>query len=96
MQAVTVTVRALAQRDLRKGQVLRTVSKEIGIAFLNSFILAGLLSLIVTLWYEDAVLGLVLGGALMFNMVWSGLAGTLFPVALTDLDLIQPLDLAHY
>lgn len=85
MQAVTVTVRALAQRDLRKGQVFRAVYKEIGIAFINSFILAGLLSLIVTLWYEDAVLGLVLGGALMFNMVWSGLAGTLFPVALDRL-----------
>lgn len=85
MQAVTVTVRALAQRDLRKGQVFRAVYKEIGIAFINSFILAGLLSLIVTLWYKDAVLGLVLGGALMFNMVWSGLAGTLFPIALDRL-----------
>lgn len=82
MQAVTVTVRALAQRDLRKGQVFRTLFKEMGIALMNSFILAGLLSVIAIVWYGDLKLGLVLGTALMFNMLWSGLAGTLFPVVL--------------
>lgn len=82
MQTVTVTVRALAQRDLRKGQVFHTLLKEIGISFLNSFVLAGLLSFIATMWYHDGRLGLVLGTALMFNMVWSGLAGTLLPVVL--------------
>lgn len=86
MQAVTVTVRALAQRDLRKGQVFRTLVKEMGIALVNSFILAGLLSLIAIIWYHDVRLGLVLGAALMFNMLWSGLAGTLFPVILNRLE----------
>lgn len=85
MQAVTVTVRALAQRDLRKGQVFHTLFKEMGIALMNSFILAGLLSIIATVWYHDLRLGLVLGAALMFNMLWSGLAGTLFPVILDKL-----------
>lgn len=85
MQAVTVTVRALAQRDLRKGQVFQAVYKEIGISFINSFILAGLLSFIVTIVYKDATLGFILGVALMFNMVWSGVAGTLFPVILDRL-----------
>lgn len=85
MQAVTVTVRALAQRNLRKGQVFRTLFKEMGIALMNSFILAGLLSIIATVWYHDLRLGLVLGAALMFNMLWSGLAGTLFPVVLDKL-----------
>lgn len=85
MQAVTVTVRALAQRDLRKGQVFRILFKEMGIALMNSFILAGLLSIIAIVWYHDLRLGLVLGAALMFNMLWSGLAGTLFPVILDRL-----------
>ncbi|WP_032112161.1 magnesium transporter [Candidatus Paracaedibacter symbiosus] len=85
MQVVTVTVRALAQRDLRKGQVFSTLLKEMGISLLNSFILAGVLSFITTCWYHDMTLGLILGGALMFNMLWSGLAGTLFPVILDRL-----------
>ena len=85
MQAVTVTVRALAQRDLRNGQIFQAVYKEIGISLINSFILASLLSFIVTLIYKDGTLGFILGAALMFNMIWAGLAGTLFPVILDRL-----------
>lgn len=85
MQAVTVTVRALAQRDLRNGQIFQAVYKEIGISLINSFILASLLSVIVTFVYKDGILGFILGAALMFNMIWAGLAGTLFPVILDRL-----------
>lgn len=85
MQVVTVTVRALAQRNLRKGLVIKTILKEIGVSFINSIFLATMLSSIAIFWYHDLTLGLILGAALVFNMVWSALAGTLFPLALDRL-----------
>lgn len=85
MQVVTVTVRALAQRDLREGLITRTILKEVSISFINSLILAILLSSITIFWYNDTILGVILGTALVFNMLWSALAGTVFPLLLDKL-----------
>lgn len=80
MQVVTVTVRALATRELDTANMLRTVWKEISVALLNGFFFAWVLGILVAAWFHEVQLGIVLGSAMMFNMLWAGIAGTGLPI----------------
>jgi magnesium transporter len=84
-QVVTVVVRGLATKELSPAHVARVAAKEIGIGALNGIGFALLAGALAAFWYENTALGAVLGGAMIFNMVWAGLAGTLIPMALVRL-----------
>jgi magnesium transporter len=86
MQVVTVTVRALATHDLSPGSnLLRAVGKEILVAGVNAAAFALIMGGIASAWFHDWHLGVVLGAAMIFNMMWAGLAGTLIPLAVNHL-----------
>lgn len=87
MQVVTVTVRALATRELGTVNMLRTVLKELSVAALNGCIFALILGSIAAIWFQDGALGLVLGCALVFNMLWAGFAGTMLPILISRLGM---------
>ncbi len=88
MQVVTVTVRALAMRDLTAGSnVLRVVMKELAVAALHSTVFALIMGTVAAVWFSNVPLGLVLGAAMIFNMMWAGLAGTLIPLTLSRLGM---------
>lgn len=81
-QVVTVVVRGLATKELSPSNVARVAAKEIGVGLLNGTGFALLAGTLAAFWFENAALGAVLGGAMLFNIVWAGLAGTLIPMAL--------------
>jgi len=88
MQVVTVTVRAIATRDLAPGSnLVRTIAKELLVAAMNASLFALIMGGIAALWFESWPLGLVLGAAMIFNMMWAGLAGTLIPLTLARLGM---------
>jgi magnesium transporter len=88
MQVVTVTVRALATRDLNpSSNIWRTVLKEMLVAAMNASVFAVIMGTIAALWFHNPALGVVLGTAMIFNMLWAGLAGTLIPLTLSRLGM---------
>lgn len=86
MQAVTLTVRGLATKMInpeRKGFFKRSFDyfgRESLVGLCNGLFFAVILATITSLWYHDLKLGLVLGAAMVFNMVWACLAGTFIPI----------------
>jgi magnesium transporter len=84
-QTMTVTVRALATRDLDRGRVARLIRREMLGGFLNGCIFAVLIGGLTTLRYGNPGLGAVIGGAMIVNMVAAGSAGILIPLALNRL-----------
>lgn len=87
MQVMTVTVRALATKEMAHSQVWRVVRKELSVAALNGLVFASLLALIASVWFKDIKLGIILASAMIFNTVWAGFAGTAFPTLLHRFDL---------
>jgi len=87
MQVVTVTVRALATKELQPGTVLRVVLKEMLVAASNGIIFAAVMGTIAGLWFGDWRLAGVLAAAMLFNMMWSGIAGTMIPLTLAKLGI---------
>jgi magnesium transporter len=88
VQVITVTVRALATRDITpQSNLFRIVGKELVVGFLNALVFAAILGVIAAWWFGHVELGYVLAGAMIFNMVWAGMAGTLIPLAMDRLGL---------
>jgi len=86
-QTMTVTVRALATRDLDRARVRRLILREMSGGFLNGCIFAVLLGVITATRYLNPSLGMVIGLAMIVNMIAAGTAGILIPLALNKLKI---------
>ena len=81
-QTVTVAVRALAMGELTVANALRFVGKEVAVGGANGVMFAVLVGLVTWVWFHDIRIGLVIGAAMIINLVAAGLAGTLIPLGL--------------
>ena len=81
-QTLTVSVRALATRDLTATNALRIIWREVVVGGLNGIAFAILMGGCAGLWFEDWVLGGVLAMAMIINMIVAGLSGILVPLGL--------------
>ncbi|MGB0934498.1 MAG: magnesium transporter [Alphaproteobacteria bacterium] len=80
MQTVTVTVRALATNELRKGIFGKSIIKEVLVSCVIGCAFAVFLGFVAYFWLHEVGVGIVLGVALIANMIWAGFAGTALPV----------------
>jgi magnesium transporter len=87
MQTVTVTVRALATRELGLANMWRAINKEVGVGILNGLFFGLVMAVIAGFWLDNPMLGGVLGIALVFNMLWAAFAGVLLPIIIDKLDM---------
>lgn len=84
-QALAVTMRGLALREIGIAQWLRVLSKEGRVALVNGLAVAATSSLAVLLWSASLALAAVIAVAMVISMVAAGMAGALIPVILTRL-----------
>jgi len=81
-QALGVTVRALATREVNASNVFRIVMREVGVGLTNGGAIALLLGGVAGVWFRDPMLSLVIGLAVVINLCAAALAGTLMPLTL--------------
>lgn len=81
-QALAVTMRGLALREIRVRHWLRVARKEVAVGFFNGLVVALTTSLAVYLWMDSFGLAVVIGIAMVFSMVIAGLSGAVIPVVL--------------
>jgi magnesium transporter len=79
-QTLTITVRALATKELTAFNSLRAVRKELVVCTLNGCLFALLAGFGATYWFDDLVLGGVIGGAMVINMMVAGVSGAFLPI----------------
>lgn len=84
-QALAVTMRGLALREIRVAQWPRIARKEATVALLNSLAISLTTAAGVFLWSGSAGLAMVIGVAMVVSMVTAGTAGVLIPMTLTAL-----------
>lgn len=85
-QTMTVAVRALATRDLDSYNTRRIIKKELLVGLLNGVAFAFVIGIVATIWFGESGLGLVIGIAMVVNMICAAAAGILIPIALDKLD----------
>jgi magnesium transporter len=81
-QTMTVTVRALATRELTPANLVRVVLRETAVGLINGLVFALLLALLAFFWFGTGQLGSVIAIAMVVNLLAAALAGIFIPLAL--------------
>ena len=82
-QALAVTMRGLALREVRVRHWARIGGKELMVGAINGVAVAAVTALGVWLWSGSSGLAAVMGVSMVCSMVVAGLAGASVPMALT-------------
>lgn len=81
-QSLTVTVRALATKELTGSNAYRVISKEVIVGVFNGIIFAVLAGAVAWIWFQSVELGAVIAAAMVINMIVAGFSGAVIPIAL--------------
>lgn len=81
-QTMTVTVRALATKDIDIYNAGRIIRREIGVGLLNGAVFATLVGVVAGFWFDNPQLGGIIATAMVVNMLVAALAGILIPLLL--------------
>lgn len=84
-QTMAVTVRAIAMNQLTRSNTWRVLWRELKVALMNGVVIAVLIGAAVAAIFTPQ-LGAVIGTAMVINIIISGMAGVLVPVAFERLD----------
>jgi magnesium transporter len=80
MQALAVTMRGLALREVRLSHWPRLIVKEAGVGILNGLAIAATTMVGVFIWSQSIGITVVIGAAMVMAMVLAGLAGAAIPL----------------
>lgn len=81
-QTVVLVVRGLALGTITHGNTRKVLIKEMMISVVNSLLWALVVALVAIVWYQNAVLGLVIALAMMINLMIAALSGVIIPITL--------------
>lgn len=81
-QTMTVSVRALATKNLDIHNAARIIRREAGVGLLNGALFGCAIGIIAGLWFHDMNIGGIIAAAMLINMLAAALAGILIPLCL--------------
>ncbi|MCH7807162.1 MAG: magnesium transporter [Proteobacteria bacterium] len=81
-QTMTIAVRAIAMHELTSANVVRVLTKEILGSLINGSLLAVIIGVLAALWFDNNQLGMVIGVAMIINIVIAAFSGIFIPMAL--------------
>lgn len=86
-QTMTVAVRGIATQELTARNLIRVLNREVLVSAVNGVALAILIGVTAWLWFGSPGLGIVIGGAIVINMLFAGLSGLLIPILLDHINV---------
>ena len=78
-QTLTLTVRAIATKELVDNNRRKVFFKEIAISILNGILFAIITGFAAWIWFSDISLSIIVGAAMVINILSAGLFGFLIP-----------------
>ena len=81
-QALTISVRGLALGQISRQNARSLILKEFAVGLINGALWATVVGVVATLWFSDRGLGLIIGLAMIINLICAALAGSMIPLIL--------------
>lgn len=81
-QTITLVIRSMALGQLSSSNQKWVFNKEVVVGLFNGVIWAVVVAIIATLWFDDYSIGLVIGAALIINLVFAAASGVTVPLML--------------
>jgi magnesium transporter len=86
-QTLTVVVRQLALGDISHSDATRIIKKEVAISLLNGFLFAIIMGIIASIWFDKAMLGIVIALSMIVNLFMAGFFGATIPLLLKKMEI---------
>ncbi len=86
-QSLAVVMRGLVMREIPSAKAVKLIFKEGLIGVINGLAIGLLAALAAWFWQGDPTLGLVVGLAMLTNMIVAGLAGAAIPITMKSIGL---------
>ena len=87
-QTVTVAVRALAMRQLGDIRIVnRFIMREVMVGLVNGLMFAIVAGVVALIWFQNMEIALVMGFAMIANMLAAALSGAGIPIILSKLKI---------
>lgn len=86
-QTLTVVIRGMALGQVGSNNSGWLISKEFMVGVINGLGWSLVVAVAVTLWFDDTLIGLIIAGAMVINLIIAGLAGAFIPIALRRLNI---------
>ena len=86
-QTLTVVIRGMALGQIERDNLKWLLSKEFAVGALNGMLWAVIMGAIVSVWFDDWTIALVIAAAMAINLMAAAVAGTLLPVMLRSLKI---------
>ena len=81
-QALTISVRGLALGQISRQNARSLILKEFAVGLVNGVLWATVVGIVATLWFSNKGLGLIIGLAMIINLICAALAGSMIPLML--------------
>jgi len=81
-QTLTIMIRGLALGQVGPSNARSLMLKEIQVSIMNGLIWSLVVALIAMAWFQSTDIGLIIGAALIINLIFAALAGFLIPLVL--------------
>ena len=81
-QTLTLTIRGLALDQIVRSNVRWLATKEMGVGALNGIAWAVVVAIVTYLWFESPGLSLIIGTAMIVNLVVASISGVVVPLVL--------------
>jgi len=81
-QTLTIAIRGLALGQISESNAKALIFKEGAVGVLNGIMWACVVALIVIMWFQNLSLGIIIGLAMIINLIIAALAGAFIPLAL--------------
>ena len=86
-QTLTVVIRGMALGQIERSNISWLLSKEFAVGVFNGMLYALLVGFIVSVWFDDGKMALIIGLAMAINLMAAAVAGTVLPVILRSLKI---------
>ena len=86
-QTLTVVIRGMALGLIERSNISWLLSKEFAVGAFNGMLYALLVGCIVSVWFDDGKMALIIGLAMAINLMAAAVAGTVLPVILRSLKI---------
>ena len=81
-QTLTLVIRGMALGQIAAGNTRYLLTKELAVGALNGLLWATVIGITAGLWFQNTWLGLIIGAAMVINLVVAAAAGAMLPIAM--------------
>ena len=86
-QTLTVVIRGMALGHISRDNSRWLINREMAVGAINGLVWAVIVAAATTLWFDDPLMGGIIGAAIIINLLTAALAGAVLPLAMKSLNI---------